>query len=218
MNVALGRDENPVEARIGQERPQLVLNGRARLSAKAVGIQGEFMGPKAPDDGVADAGDNLFAKGLVGIETKDVRKRRSVLLQKRIEAVAKHMLHAHAPCIRPQLLQCFEKAGRRQRNLVVPDTAKRVVAERLTRGGGVEVVQPIAQDWLGDIAKALRQVPVRIDQGKPASSRQVLPREHLKQRRFADARLADHIHMREPVGLPNAETLTSAMEVGSAEV
>ena len=54
--------------------------------------------------------DDLLAKGLVGIEPEDVWKRRSVPLQKRIETVAKDMLHANAPCVWPELLKCVEKA------------------------------------------------------------------------------------------------------------
>ena len=52
---------------------------------------------------------------------------------------------------------------------------------------------------------AFDEIAVRIDQRTAAPVLDVLPDQRLNQRRLADAGLADHVHMRKPVGLLDAE-------------
>ena len=99
---------------------------------------------------------------------------------------------------------------------MVRNTAQRIVAERLLGVGGVKIGDVLTHCHL--IAQPLDQIAVRIDQGKAAACGQVLARQMLKHRRFANTGLTDQIDVREPVGLANAKRNEAAMEGGHPKI
>src|SRR5665213_126194 len=129
MKINLWRNENTMKCRVGKERAKFVLDGRTRLGTQPCGVVFKFVLPEPLYDLVADAAHDLFAVDFVGLQLENIRERRSIPLKKRIEAVAQDMLHAHAPCVRPYLLERFEEAGNRERYLVRPHTPKGIVPE-----------------------------------------------------------------------------------------
>ena len=80
-----------------------------------------------------------FFELLVGKDAQHVVERGIPLLQERHENVAQDVLHAHAPRVRPHLLEDIHHAGSGESDTILPDMAKWIVTERLVRIGGVEI-------------------------------------------------------------------------------
>lgn len=64
----------------------------------------------------------------------------------------------------------------------------------------------------------LHHIAMRIDEGKPSASFQILTSEIFQERRFSDAGLAENVDMREAVRLFYAEAAEPAAERGLADV
>jgi hypothetical protein len=122
--------------------------------------------------------DYLPPEVLLNVEAEDVGKRGAVPFEKGVKAVAKDVLHAHAPSIRPEFSERIEKARRSERDLVVADLVKRVVSKGLGLIGGVEIDETVAEG-LGGVANALRQISVRVYQRKASAGSGVLAGERL---------------------------------------
>ena len=125
------------------------------------------------------------------------------------------MLHAHAPSLRPHLLEDFQKPGSRERDPVFADVSQRIVAVRLGRVGRVQVnhvVGPVSRHIASD---ALDQVAVGVDDGNAGTAGDVLERHGFKERRFPGARFADHVNMRHAIFGLDSEDAVIAAEIGA---
>ena len=76
---------------------------------------------------------------LVGKDSQNVVEGSVPLLQKRHEHVSQYVLHAHAPRVRPHLLEHIHHAGSGECDPILPDMAQRIVAERLARISSVQI-------------------------------------------------------------------------------
>lgn len=98
------------------------------------------------------------------------------------------------------------------------DGAKRVVPEGLLGVRCIEIHDIVAPTVRHGSFNPLSQVAVRVDEADAMTGGNVLPHHRLDERRLACPGLADDVHVREPVGMLDAELLVRVSEVGAGEV
>ncbi len=108
--VHLRGHQDAPDGRIGEQRAELVLNRRNHFELVAVGVPLELHLPEGAHRLIPNVGGNALAKRFIGVEPQDVRKRRAVTLKQRVKGIAQHMLHAHAPSVRPELAEGLKQA------------------------------------------------------------------------------------------------------------
>ena len=86
------------------------------------------------------------------------------LLEERHEHVAQDVLHAHAPRLRPHLLEHIHHAGSGERDAILPDMAQGIVAVWLVRIRRVEIDDVSASRRRDACGDARHEIAVRIDQ------------------------------------------------------
>ena len=175
--------------------------------------------PPEPLDGlIANPGSERPPKPFIPVHLENVGERQVVPFKKRIQRIAQDMLHADAPGVRPELLEGFQEARGRKRNVLVPDAAERVVTVRLRRIGRIEIHNAVAKLVRRARPHPLDQIAVRVDEREASACAQVLRCQCFDQRRFSDARLADDVDMRQPVRLFDAKQPARIAKVCACEV
>src|SRR5262249_55440068 len=148
---------------------------------------------------VADRFGKLRPKLLISDDAHDVMHRRTLAFKKRHQNVAQDVLHAHAPRLGPHLFENFEEAGGGEGDAIFTDLTKGIVAIRLSGVAGIEIDHiGLARLW-DTCSNAVSQLAVGIDKSKTISMLQILNSHVLQQGRFAGARLAENVEMREAI-------------------
>ena len=124
--------QNSPHHRIGEQRPDLVLDRRDGVGAVAEGVFFEFFSPEELNRFVRDLGRHGAPELLVGEQARHVQQRGVAILDERVERVAKDMLHTHAPGVGPVFLEGLHQSGRRQSDHSRMDPFERIVPERLS--------------------------------------------------------------------------------------
>ena len=203
--VLLGRGQYPVEQGIGEECADLVLDRRRAVRPVAERELVEFLQQERADGLVAERLRDAPSELLVGEDAQHVVERRVRLLQERHEHVAQDVLHAHAPRVRPHLLEDIHHAGSGERDPILPDMAQRIVAVRLARIGGVQiddVIPPRCEECVPQCARQDR----RADRSAQSRCRAPgLGAPCFQERRFARAGLADDVDVQKAVFVLDAE-------------
>ena len=200
-----GAVKYPVQQGIGEECPDLVLDRRGAVRAVAERELVELVQEEGADGFVAERLPDAPSELLVGEDAQHFVERRVRLLQERHEHVAQDVLHAHAPRVRPHLLEDIHHAGSGERDPILPDMAQRIVAVRLARIGGVQIDDVMPPRRRNACRNARDKIAVRVDQGEAVAAFQVLERHVLQERRFARAGLADDVEVQETVFVLDSE-------------
>ena len=119
--------------------------------------------------------------------------------------------------IAPHLLEDFHEARGDQRLLLGRDMGKGIVGVGLTGIGDVEVYEVVPTRFRYTLCHPLHEVTVGIDERAAPAREDVLHDQVFKQRRFTDARFADHVDMGKPVSLLDAERVMAIAGVGAGE-
>lgn len=129
--------------------------------------------PEAARKWIADMGQGLLAKAIVGIEARQIDQSRLTAIEKRRYAMKKEMLKSWSPRIAPEVLKCRHYAGRRQGAPLRWEFGEWIEADGALDIGDIDVAGVIyAPRWQG-VGYPLGQVAVRINHGNAVPGKDV---------------------------------------------
>ena len=217
VDASPGLADNRPENRVAEELADLVLDGCNGLGPVLRFPMGKLAFPEALDDWVGDPAREHFSVGSVCEKPLEREKGRAGRFDKCEQRVAKDVLHAWAPTVAVELLECRDDAGGDQWALCRVRASQRVERERKLAVAGVEQDNIVrAVRWNG-IEDCLGEVPVGVDECQASAGADVGNDKLVKERGFSHARLADDRQVPAAVVGTDAESVPPLAKSQAAE-
>ena len=167
--------ENVAQRRRGGELANLVENGARRLGAIALVVARDTpLSRNGRCIGSLMRATMRDAKFFVGIEPRQVDERRPRALKESGDAVKKKMLKARSPTLAPQVFERRDYAGGGERMALARHTSQRIEADRTLRVAQLEVAHLVCSLGRDGIDDRFGKVAVRVDDGDPFPSHDVV--------------------------------------------
>src|SRR5208337_2358499 len=170
-----------------------------RVLAIAIAPAVELAIEKVPRQRIGDASGDAGAKGRVGEKPRQQDERRVRCLDERRAGMAKDLLKAWTPHIRPDGAHAGNNPVGHDRAMIRCDVLEDVEAYRKSAIGKIEIADLVVARGWHKRERFFGEVAMRIDHEESVASRNVLRHDVEEERGLADAGRAENRHMAKPL-------------------